>query len=197
MKNIECKNCGSTEFKTDSNGIICLYCGTPYIEEEKEQIETVVVRTKLSNKAILWTIFGIVCMFFIGVSVFSSMKSQYIIEVQKASPDSTLSQEEYGYKYIKDAGGWNKHVYDDIKIAKRQLNEDGKWKEYSDGLLYTDLIQQVGVPSSLHEDEDENKVTAIWTQNPTSHHILWIHIKYDKQTGMIVKKNIEGWAANP
>ncbi|MBV7392488.1 hypothetical protein KUA55_17700 [Enterococcus sp. ALS3] len=123
------------------------------------------------------------------------MKGQHVIEVQKVSADNKLSHEEYGYKYIKDAGEWNEQVYDGIKTAKHQLTDDGKWGEFYDGSLYSDLVQQVGEPSSLHEDE--NEITAIWTQNPTSRHVLWVNVKYDKQTGMIIKKNIEGWPMDP
>lgn len=195
MENIECKNCASTQFKTDSNGIICLYCATPYIEKEEKKTETVITHAKLSNKAVLWTIFGTILVFFIGIFAFSNAKSHRIVEVQKVSPDSKLSQEEYGYKYINDAGGWNKQAYDDIKRAKGHLNENGEWEDYKGGTLYSELVQQVGEPSSLHEDLDRNEVTAIWSQNPTSPHVLWINVTYDKKTEMIISKNIQGWSA--
>lgn len=195
MENIECKNCGSTEFKIDSNQVICLYCGTPYLEEERTT-ETLIVQSKISNKTILGLIFGLALVFLIGLFAFSSLKSQHIVEIQKVSSDSKLSQEEYGYKYIKDAGRWDNKVYDDIKLAKGHIDENGKWIDYQNGTLYRELIQQVGEPSSLHEDEHDNTVTAIWSENPTSHHVLWIHVVYDKQTGLVIRKNVEGWASD-
>lgn len=192
MENIECKNCGSTEFKTDSEIIVCLYCETPYFEE-KNITKKVVVQEKLSNKAILLSIFGVALLFLIGLFSFSSIKNQRVIEVQKLSPDSELSQEEYGYKYIRDAGGWTTEIYDDIKIAKGEMNAHGKWVNYRDGSLYNDVVQQVGEPSSLHEDTSDNTITAIWKQNETSNHIVWVNIIYEKSNSMIIEKSVRGW----
>lgn len=70
------------------------------------------------------------------------------------------------------------------------------WKEgnYHDGDSYSTLIQEVGKPET--EASSDSEMTAIWTQNSTSHHIIYVTINWDKKSGLIIRKSLQGWASD-
>lgn len=193
MEKIECKNCGSTDFKRINGGLICNYCQTPYIEDnEDKQTESIILPFKISKKLIIFSTLSVFFAFLLVLFVFSSVKGNKVVT---KDPDANLSQQEYAYKYINDAGAWTQKIYDNIKVAKATMNEK-TWKEgnYHDGDGYSTLIQEVGKPET--EASSDSKMTAIWTQNSTSHHIIYVTINWDKKSGLIIRKSLQGWASD-
>jgi len=81
---------------------------------------------------------------------------------------------------ISDIEGWTAATYDLIKLA-----ELSKEKEiYSNGSDYSELVKEVGLPSSTYRSE--NKMTAHWYSNFSDGSIT---IEYDIPTNQIIYKD--------
>jgi hypothetical protein len=197
MKKIECENCGSADFKRIDDGLVCNYCHTSYIEDnEDKQTEIIGAPLKISKKFILFSGLSIFFVFLFVLLIFSSFKASNKDEKSvKKNPDAALSQQKYAYKYISDAGAWTQKIYDNLKVAKSTINEK-TWEEedYHDGDSYSMLVQEVGKPEA--EFSSDSKMTAVWTQNSTSHHVIYVTINWDKKSGLITQKSLQGWAGD-
>ncbi|MCL2655628.1 MAG: hypothetical protein FWD65_08090 [Coriobacteriia bacterium] len=89
-------------------------------------------------------------------------------------------------------------TYDKIKSATTNINSSGKLT-YSGGSKYSDLVKQIGEPSSTSEVsiEDMTEVTAIWSDLSYSFSsgskFVVLTVSYDKASGQIISKSMSNF----
>lgn len=193
MKNKECMNCGSTKFHQVENGWKCDYCGTLYLNPQKEtqtnKSSGQPAPSKKRKRVMISLVIAI--LFIIGPLSYLSVKSNNAntTSYEPIKPGTNNSA-------TKDyPGEWTQEIYDSIKVATEKYDADSEKYSFEGGSSYEELEKLVGKPDTVTSWEKENygmppRAMAPWNKNKDGDYAgNSISITYEKKTMMITDKN--------
>lgn len=190
MKSKECKNCGSTKFHKVEQNWKCEYCGTLYLDPQKESVPRQNPNPNLHSKKrslIIFSVLPIIILFVIGF-VTSSSTNNNSNEPIDVLPSTSRSDDGF-------PGKWTKEIYEEIRIATELYDADSEKYSFKGGASYEELEKLVGPPDRVTSWEKEKygmppRSTATWDQTKDGEYAnASVTITYDKQTKMITDKS--------
>jgi len=131
-------------------------------------------------KGLMFLFYTSMFLLFFTIGIFSGIREE--MTFNQYNLENEYFEDDYLYEIgeISDIEGWTAATYDLIKLA-----ELSKEKEiYSNGSDYSELVKEVGLPSSTYRSE--NKMTAHWYSNFSDGSIT---IEYDIPTNQIIYKD--------
>lgn len=213
MKAINCQNCGASDFITTNGKTICSYCHTEYRT----------VKAKYRRQKIFWitaSLFAVVTLSLLRYIQPSHIQNTSQLtppnaEIQNKMDESTQKSDElppippteqkysfaeekkFAHDNITKIQGWDLEKFNQIQVAQTHLSENNKHLTYSEGELFTTVLQNVGSqPTRLKEDIDGyfNPIhVATWdTGELLAEGYVSIIIVYDDTTNNIISKHLSG-----
>lgn len=198
MKNRECINCGSTQFHQIKNGWKCDYCGTLYLNEEKNQKQNTsdsFPSSQRTKKKKSYVYLMMISIFFLLISTlyFSFMPTRSHtssdLNYQSINPATTSSIWNNNLP-----GKWTKELYDSVVVATEIYNADSEKYSFDGGSNYQELEKIVGKPDTVMSWEKEDygmppRVQATWEKAIDGERAgSSIEVTYNKKTLMIIDK---------
>ncbi|MGM0165325.1 hypothetical protein IGI39_000267 [Enterococcus sp. AZ135] len=195
MKNKECMNCGSTKFHQVENGWKCDYCGTLYLNPQKNTTTPQSPKTpERQQKNIRVILGGVLAVIFILAGPLGYLSSK-ITNTNTATykpikPGTVSSSEENEFP-----GEWTQSIYESVKVATENYDADSEKYSFTGGSSYEELEKLVGPPDTITSWEKEDygmppRAMATWNKTKDGKytpHAVTIH--YEKKTLMITDKD--------
>ncbi|WP_213496979.1 TFIIB-type zinc finger domain-containing protein [Lactococcus formosensis] len=213
MKAINCQNCGASDFINLNGKTICAYCHTEYrISNSKYRHRKFFSITISLFAIVILSLLKYVQPFYLQqakepASPSTEIQNEKYENTQKSDELPSIPPPEQKYSFadkkkfahdnITKLQGWNLEKFNQIQVAQTHLSENNKHLTYSEGDLFTTVIQNVGSqPTHLKEDIDGyfNPIhVATWsTGELLAEGYVSIIIVYDDTTNNIISKHLSG-----
>ncbi|WP_438716267.1 hypothetical protein [Enterococcus sp. AZ109] len=109
-------------------------------------------------------------------------------------------EEEEALDYIDEVGDWDRTIYEDIQVATSNVEfdeeNDTSMETYSDGDLYSELVESVGPPARTYTNKSTSTepsiVEATWEKDLEDGDYVSVYIRYEKDSGQIISKDCYG-----
>ncbi|MCL2114331.1 MAG: TFIIB-type zinc finger domain-containing protein [Streptococcaceae bacterium] len=197
-----CRNCGANQWLTQNGRTYCAYCHTEY--------ESKPLRAR--SRKLIWLFLAILSLcFIIALAIIVkpslSARATKLTNIQNSSSVSdkvyeqnlssnigeSAEKKEIARKNIERVVGWTMNKYNAVKLAGFVSHKNDKNGDYVGGTVYSNLVKEIGQPTSLIEYTQyyptgtaiEGKAT--WNSTDESVSII---IYYDKSYDQVINKQL-------